>query len=239
MKIAKKFTILILCAGFLAFATNDCKTVKSAGKTIKNASKTVKGAIIGTGGGALAGAAIGKVAGNTVMGAIIGAAVGGAAGAAIGHYMDKQAKELDSQLKDAKIERVGEGIKITFNSGILFNFDSAALRSASKEDIKNLSGVLKKYEDTKILLAGYTDNKGSKDYNKKLSLQRAKSVALYTAEQGVDSDRMIINGYGESNPVADNSTEAGRQQNRRVEIAIYANKKLKKLAKEGKIGQES
>jgi outer membrane protein OmpA-like peptidoglycan-associated protein len=230
MKIAKRISVLILCVSFLAFVTNGCKTVK-------NASKTAKGGVIGGAGGALAGAVIGKVAGNTVVGAIVGAAVGGAAGAAIGHYMDREAKELDSQLKDAKVERVGQGIKITFDSGILFDFDSSDLRQASKDNIGNLADVLQKYENTKILSAGYTDSKGAEDYNKKLSLRRAKSVARYTAEQGIDAQRMIIKGYGESNPVADNSTEAGRQKNRRVEIAIYANKKLKKLAKEGKIGQ--
>jgi outer membrane protein OmpA-like peptidoglycan-associated protein len=239
MKLTKQVIVAILCLGFLTFVNNGCKTVKKAGKTVKNISKTAKGAVIGTGGGALAGAVIGKAAGSTVTGTIIGAAVGGAAGTAIGHYMDKQADELSSDLKNAKVKRVKQGIKITFNSGILFDFDSSDLKSASKEDIENLSEDLKKYDKTKVLLAGYTDSKGKKDYNKKLSTQRAKSVALYTAKQGVNAKRMIIKGYGEKNPVADNSTAEGRQKNRRVEIAIYANKKLKKLAKQGKIGKGS
>lgn len=229
MQLTKRITILILCAGFFAFTVNGCKT-------IKNASNTLKGAIIGVTGGALAGAAIGKAAGNTAVGAIIGAAVGGAAGAAIGHYMDRAAEDLSSELKNADVERVGQGIKITFNSGILFDFDSAELRAGAKNSIENLSDVLKDYENTKILIAGYTDSKGSKEYNQKLSLRRAKSVALYMAKQDVDADRMIIKGYGESNPVAPNTTAAGRQKNRRVEIAIYANEELKELAKEGKIG---
>ncbi|HYW35906.1 MAG TPA: OmpA family protein, partial [Balneolaceae bacterium] len=236
MKITKQLTIFSLCICLLAITNTGCKTTKKAEKAVKNASKTVKGTIIGAGGGALAGAIIGKAAGSTTTGAIIGAAVGGAAGAAIGHYMDREAQDLSSQLKNAKVERVSQGIKITFNSGILFDFNSAQLRSSAKEDINNLASVLKKYKNTKILMAGYTDSKGSSQYNLKLSKERAKSVALYTAQQGINAQRMIIKGYGENNPVADNSTAAGRQKNRRVEIALYANKKLKKLAKEGKIG---
>jgi outer membrane protein OmpA-like peptidoglycan-associated protein len=205
----------------------------------KSWSKTAKGGTIGAAGGALAGAVIGKAAGNTVTGAIIGAAVGGAAGAAIGNYMDRQAEELREELKNAEVERVGQGIKITFDSGILFDFDSSELRSASKQDIQNLTDVLKDYDDTKILFAGHTDSKGSEEYNQDLSERRAKSVALFTAQQGVDAERMIIQGYGEDDPVADNSTETGRQQNRRVEIAIYANEELKERAEDGELGQEN
>jgi outer membrane protein OmpA-like peptidoglycan-associated protein len=213
----------------LALVSNGCKSW----------SKTAKGGTIGAAGGALAGAVIGKAAGNTVTGAIIGAAVGGAAGAAIGNYMDRQAEELREELKNAEVERVGQGIKITFDSGILFDFDSSELRSASKQDIQNLTDVLKDYDDTKILFAGHTDSKGSEEYNQDLSERRAKSVALFTAQQGVDAERMIIQGYGEDDPVADNSTETGRQQNRRVEIAIYANEELKERAEDGELGQEN
>lgn len=222
----RKGTAIILSVTLFAFMFQGCK----------NWSKTAKGGAIGAGAGGLAGAVIGKVAGNTVTGAIIGAAVGGAAGAAIGNYMDRQAEELDQELENAEVERVGEGIKITFDSGILFDFDSYALRPASRENIRELSDVLKKYEDTKILFAGHTDSKGSEEYNQQLSEDRAKAVASFTAEQGVASDRMIITGYGESDPVADNSTEAGRQKNRRVEIAIYANEELKERAKDGELG---
>jgi len=229
MKITKRLTVLIICASMLALVSNGCKSW----------SKTAKGGTIGAAGGALAGAVIGKAAGNTVTGAIIGAAVGGAAGAAIGNYMDRQAEELREELKNAEVERVGQGIKITFDSGILFDFDSSELRSASKQDIQNLTDVLKDYDDTKILFAGHTDSKGSEEYNQDLSERRAKSVALFTAQQGVDAERMIIQGYGEDDPVADNSTETGRQQNRRVEIAIYANEELKERAEDGELGQEN
>ncbi|SMO43365.1 OmpA family protein [Fodinibius sediminis] len=222
----KKGTAIVVCIGLIGILFQGCKSW----------SKTAQGGAIGAGAGGLAGAVIGKAAGNTVTGAIIGAAVGGAAGAAIGNYMDRQAEEIESELENAEVERVGEGIKITFDSGILFDFDSYALRSESRESIEELSDILKKYEDTEILFAGHTDSEGSAEYNQGLSEDRAKAVASYTSEQGVSSERMIITGYGEEDPVADNSTEAGRQQNRRVEIAIYANEELKEKARNGELG---
>lgn len=198
-------------------------------------SKTAKGTAIGAAAGALAGAVIGKAAGNTTNGAIIGAAVGGASGAAIGNYMDRQSRELEEDLEGAKVERIGEGIKITFDSGILFDVNSYQLKEVSKENIAELSEILQKYEDTNIMFSGYTDNTGSEEYNQKLSEDRAKAVAEYAAFTGVDAERMTIIGYGESDPIADNSTAAGRQQNRRVEIGIWANEKLKEAAEEGEI----
>lgn len=198
-------------------------------------SKTAKGTAIGAAAGALAGAVIGKAAGNTTNGAIIGAAVGGASGAAIGNYMDRQSRELEEDLEGAKIERIGEGIKITFDSGILFDVNSYQLKDASKESIAELSKILQKYEDTNIMFSGYTDNTGSEEYNQKLSEDRAKAVAEYAAFVGVDAGRMTIIGYGESDPIADNSTATGRTQNRRVEIGIWANDKLKKAAEKGEI----
>jgi len=198
-------------------------------------SKTAKGTAIGAAAGALAGAVIGKAAGNSTTGAIIGAAVGGASGAAIGNYMDRQSRELEEDLEGAKVERVGEGIKITFDSGILFDVNSYQLKEASKENIADLSEILQKYEDTNIMFSGYTDNTGSEEYNQKLSEDRAKAVAEYAAFTGVEGDRMTIIGYGESDPVADNSTATGRQQNRRVEIGIWANDELKEAAEKGDI----
>src|SRR5699024_877491 len=156
--------------------------------------------------------------------------------AAIGHYMDKQAEEIDEKVDNASVERVGEGIKVTFDSGILFDFDSYALRPDVKQSIQELGDILQDYENTKVLFAGHTDSKGSDEYNQELTEKRAQAVANYAAKQGVDSERMIISGYGENDPVADNSTEAGRQQNRRVEIAIYANEDLKQMAEDGEIG---
>ncbi len=198
-------------------------------------SKTAKGTAIGAGAGALAGAIIGKVAGNTTTGAIIGAAVGGASGAAIGNYMDRQSRELEEDLEGAKVERVGEGIKITFDSGILFELNSSKLSDASKEEIAKLSEILQKYEDTNVMFAGYTDSSGSEEYNLKLSEERAKSVAEFAAFTGVDATRMTITGYGEEDPIATNETAEGRAENRRVEVAIWANDKLKKAAEKGEI----
>jgi outer membrane protein OmpA-like peptidoglycan-associated protein len=226
MKLSKYGLIITLCFGLLTITATNCK----------NWSKTAKGGTIGAGAGALAGAVIGEVTGdNTVKGAIIGAAVGGAAGAAIGNYMDRQAREMREDLEGAKVERVGEGIKITFDSGILFKVDSYNLQEPAKENIAELSETLKKYDDTNILFAGHTDNTGSEKYNQQLSEDRAKSVAEYTSFLGVESNRMTIIGYGETEPIASNETAQGRQQNRRVEIAIYANEELKEAAQNGEL----
>ncbi len=200
-----------------------------------NASRTAKGGAIGAGAGAVLGGAIGKAAGNTATGAIIGAAVGGTAGALIGRKMDKQAEELQRDLENAKVERVGEGIKITFDSGILFNVNSAELQPNAKTEISQLAATLKKYPDTNIVIEGHTDNTGSRDLNQSLSERRAQSVANYTAQMGVDRSRMTTQGYAFDQPVADNSTAAGRAQNRRVEIAIFANEKMKKAAERGEL----
>ncbi|MFT2010273.1 OmpA family protein [Pontibacter sp. 13R65] len=198
-----------------------------------NTSRTTRGGAIGAGAGGVLGGVIGNRAGNTAAGAIIGAAVGGATGAVIGRHMDKQAEELQRDLKNARVERVGEGIKITFNSGILFATNSAQVQSNAQTELTQLAQTLKKYEDTNILVEGHTDNTGGRDLNQRLSEQRAESVANFLSNQGVSRSRMTSQGYAFDQPVGDNSTEAGRQQNRRVEIAIYANEKMKKAAERG------
>jgi outer membrane protein OmpA-like peptidoglycan-associated protein len=196
-------------------------------------SKAVQGGAIGAGAGALVGAVIGKIAGNTAAGAIVGAAVGGTAGALIGHNMDKQAAEMKKDLSGAKVERVGEGIKITFASGILFKTGSSELSSSAKENIASLAKILNKYEDTNILIEGDTDSEGSTEFNQKLSERRAQAVADYTKSLGVVGTRISTIGRGETNPVASNETVDGRAQNRRVEVAIFANDKMKKAAENG------
>ncbi len=196
-----------------------------------NWSRTQKGAVIGAGAGGVLGGIVGKAAGSTVAGVLIGAAVGGAAGAYIGNYMDKQAAEIERDIEGAKVERVGEGIKITFNSAILFDVDKANLKDNFKTELDQLAAILNKYADTNILLEGHTDSTGSEEYNRDLSRRRAQSVGDYLASQQVNSTRFEIVGYGESQPVASNDTLEGRQQNRRVEVAIYANEKLKAAAK--------
>jgi outer membrane protein OmpA-like peptidoglycan-associated protein len=198
--------------------------------------KAQKGAAIGGAAGAGAGAAIGSKSDNTIVGAIIGAAVGGTAGALIGNYMDKQTAELQRDLKNAKVERVGEGIKITFDSGILFSIDDHNLSETSKSNLNDLSKTLQKYDDTDILIEGHTDSTGTDGHNLGLSRQRAESVSGYLKTNGVTGSRISTQGYGESQPLSDNGSVEGRKQNRRVEIAIFANKKLKRAAERGEIG---
>jgi outer membrane protein OmpA-like peptidoglycan-associated protein len=198
-----------------------------------SASNAVKGGAIGAGGGAVLGGVIGNAAGNTALGAIIGAAVGGTTGAIIGNNMDKRAEEIKQDLSNATVERVGEGIKITFDSGILFQTNSSELQPAAKTNIESLAKILNKYPDTNILIEGDTDNEGTADYNQQLSERRARAVADYQKGQGVAGSRISTVGLGESNPVASNETAAGRQQNRRVEVAIFANEKMKDAAMNG------
>lgn len=199
-------------------------------------SREQKGAVIGATGGAVLGGVIGKQAGNTALGAILGAAVGGAAGAYIGNYMDNQAAEIERDLDGATVERVGEGIKITFDSGILFAVGKSDLQGEARTNLTNLAGILNKYPDTSILIEGHTDATGSDESNLTLSRNRAQSVANYLESQQVAVPRFTIMGYGEAQPVATNDTAEGRQANRRVELAIMANDKLKKVA-EQKAGQ--
>ncbi len=194
--------------------------------------KRDKGAIIGAGAGAVVGGVIGNQAGNTAVGAILGAAIGGAAGAYIGNYMDKQAAEIERDLEGARVERVGEGIKVTFDSGILFAVNSSQLQPDAKSNLLDLSEILRKYEDTEILIEGHTDSTGSDEHNRELSIRRANSVATFLAEHNVAASRFTIMGYGETQPIADNATTAGRQANRRVELAIFANDELKDVARE-------
>jgi len=192
--------------------------------------RTQKGAAIGAGAGGALGALIGHQAGNTAVGALLGAAIGGGAGAYIGNYMDKQAAEIQQDIAGARVERVGEGIKITFNSGIMFDVNRAVLKDEYKGELNELATILNKYEDTNILLEGHTDSRGSEEYNLDLSEKRAQSVANFMATQSVNPARFTMMGYGESQPIASNETVEGRSQNRRVEVAIYANEKLKKVA---------
>jgi outer membrane protein OmpA-like peptidoglycan-associated protein len=189
-----------------------------------------KGVAIGAATGAVLGGIIGKQSDNTAVGAILGAAVGGTAGGIIGNYMDKQAEELEQDLEGAQIERVGEGIKVTFQSGILFDVNKSDIRPDAETELTKLAGILTKYEDTDILLEGHTDSSGADDYNQALSERRAAAVKAFLVTHGVKGVRMTTIGYGESQPVADNETVEGRQANRRVEVAIMANEELKEAA---------
>ena len=200
------------------------------------ASNAAKGGAIGAGAGAIIGGLIGHGSKNTVVGAIIGAAVGGTAGALIGRHMDKQAEELRKDLEGATVQRVGEGILITFNSGLQFDTNSASMLPATKTNLDALAKTLIKYNDTAIVIEGHTDNTGEAAYNQTLSEKRAFMVEQYLGTEGVNKNRVTTKGYGEMQPLNGNQDEAERQLNRRVEVAIYANNKMKKLAKKGELG---
>jgi outer membrane protein OmpA-like peptidoglycan-associated protein len=196
---------------------------------------TQKGAVIGAGSGAAIGGVIGNKSGNAGRGAVIGAVVGGAAGTAIGIYMDKQAEKMEEEIKDAEIERVGEAIKVTFESGILFGFDSYSLTPAAQENIMKFAEILNEYPDTNIMIEGHTDSRGTHQYNQTLSERRAMSVKNYLKMQGVDDGRMTTFGHSFDKPVATNDTDEGRAKNRRVEILISANEDLIEKAEKGEI----
>ena len=186
-----------------------------------------KGGAIGAAVGGAAGAAVGRANGSTAKGAIIGAAVGGTVGAVIGHQMDQQAKELEQNIPGAIVERVGEGIQVTFQSGLLFDFDSDRIKSDAATNLKNLASSLDKYPNSNLLIVGHTDAVGSDSYNQVLSEKRARSTAAFLANQGVTAGRLQTVGRGKTEPVASNDEESGRQKNRRVEVAIYASDKYK------------
>ena len=204
---------------------------------------THKGAAIGAGGGAVLGAIVGKLAGNTAVGAAVGAAVGTGAGVIIGKKMDKAKAEAEA-VKNAQVEQVTDAnglaaVKVTFDSGILFSTGSATLATAAKTSLQQFATVLKNNSDCDIAIQGYTDNAGWKnstaaqsvEKNKALSLDRATAVSSYLQSLGVPASQLkSVEGLGEANPVADNSTNAGKAQNRRVEVYMYASQEMIKAA---------
>jgi outer membrane protein OmpA-like peptidoglycan-associated protein len=194
------------------------------------ATKAQTGAVVGTAGGAVIGGVIGKVAGSTARGAIIGAVVGGTAGAIIGAQMDRQAQELEQTVEGATVERVGEGIQVTFASGLLFDFDSDVVKATARTNLEALARSLTKFPDSDVLIIGHTDAVGPDDYNQGLSVRRADAAATYVISQGVARTRVGTYGLGENEPVATNDTEDGRSANRRVEVAIYASRAAREAA---------
>ncbi|MBQ6209888.1 MAG: OmpA family protein [Prevotella sp.] len=207
---------------------------------------TKNGALIGAGGGALLGGIIGKIAGNTAVGAAIGGAVGAGAGALIGKHMDK-VKAQAQAVQNAQVESVTDAnglqaVKVTFDSGILFATGSSTLSSTAKTSLTNFANVLKQNTDCDVAVQGYTDNAGWKNStaeqsvqkNLDLSQQRAQAVTSYLQSLGVTSNQIrSTTGYGEANPVADNSTAAGKAQNRRVEVYMYASQAMIDAANNG------
>ncbi len=195
-------------------------------------SNTGQGAIGGAVGGAALGSIIGAIAGNTGVGAAIGTAVGAGTGAIIGNRMDKVKKAAQEQLDNATVETVTDSngldaVKVTFTSGILFATNKADLNDQSKQDLNELVTIMKQNTDVSIDVQGYTDNTGNDAINNPLSLQRAQAVANYLTGNGVQYAQMKnVNGFGSSNPIADNTTAEGRQKNRRVEIYLYASQAM-------------
>lgn len=200
----------------------------------RNSSNKQRGTVIGSAGGAVVGGVVGNNTGdgNTALGAIIGGVVGGAAGAYIGNRMDKQAQRIEEEIPGAEVERVGEGINVTFDesSGVYFDTDRFNINSRSEETLNRLTAIFKEYPDTNILVEGHTDSQGSESYNLTLSKNRAQAVTNYMVNNGVSRGRLTTNWYGESQPKYDNNTAEGRAKNRRVEIAIVANEELQREA---------
>jgi outer membrane protein OmpA-like peptidoglycan-associated protein len=202
----------------------------------RNASNKQKGAVIGATGGAVIGGIIGNntKGGNTALGAIIGGVVGGASGAYIGNRMDEQAKKIEQEIPGAEVERVGEGINVTFDesSGVYFDTEKYNINAKSQETLNKLAGIFEEYPTTNILVEGHTDSSGSESYNLTLSKNRAQAVTNYLVNNRVSGGRFDTKWYGESQPKYDNTTEEGRAKNRRVELAIVASEELKEEAKQ-------
>lgn len=212
-----KLIVFVLTFGLL---TTGCDT-----------NNTQKGVGIGAAAGAIIGGIIGNNVGskdNAALGAIIGATVGGAAGGIIGHKMDKQAEKIENTLPGAEVVRTQEGIQVILdaNSDVRFEYNKSDLTANAKTNLNKLVQIFNEYPDTNILIVGYTDNVGSQNYNLPLSEKRAQSVVNYLVSQGIAKSRLTSMGKGIEDPRADNSTEAGRAQNRRVEFAITANDKM-------------
>jgi len=198
---------------------------------VKNANNAQKGGAIGATGGAVIGGVIGNNVGkgNTVLGAIIGAAIGGAAGGYIGSRMDRQAERIEEEIPGAEVNRVGEGINVTFtqDAGVFFDTNKAEVKGNSAETLNKLADIFKEYPKSNILIEGHTDSAGPEDYNMGLSQKRAESVTKYLIAKGIDANRFSTKWYGEAQPRATNETSEGKAKNRRVELAIVASDDLK------------
>ncbi len=203
-------------------------------EAVKNSNNTQRGAVIGTTAGAVLGGIIGNNVKkkNSALGAVIGGVVGGVAGGVIGKQMDKQAQKIESEIPGAEVTRVGEGIDVVFdeNSGVYFDTNKSAINAKSKANLNKLAGIFKEYPDTNIVVEGHTDNTGNDSYNMTLSQKRANAVTNYLVSQGISKNRLTTYAHGETLPKYDNATPEGRAKNRRVELGIVANEKMKQDA---------
>ena len=219
----KTSTILVVSLMLLSTVFISCEAVK-------NTNNTQRGAAIGAVGGAVIGGILGNnlgKGGNGAMGAVLGGVIGGVAGGVIGNKMDKQAREIETALPGAQVERVGEGIKLVLGeNSVRFDTSKSTLTTTAKANLDKLVPVFKSYADTDIVIYGYTDSTGSAEYNLNLSQQRANSVEKYLESKGLNMSRFKMVGMGIADPIATNDTPEGRSQNRRVEFAITANEKM-------------
>lgn len=231
MRFFKTACIALVCGAVLVGETG-CSSMTNTGK----------GALIGGGGGAAAGAGIGALIGGgkgAAIGAAVGAGVGAGAGALIGNKMDKQKKELEKQLAEqAKVEQVTDAnglqaIKVTFEGGILFATGSSTISGQAKADLNRFAKSLIENPNTDVSIYGYTDNTGSFEANQRVSTARANAVKDYLMSCGVAASRLKAEGIPMADYVASNDTEAGRAQNRRVEIYITANAEMIRQAEAG------
>ncbi|MGP1478428.1 MAG: OmpA family protein [Capnocytophaga sp.] len=218
----KRFVVLALAAAVLL----------SGCEAYNNTNKAQRGAVIGAAAGGLLGAILGNNLGdgqNSELGAVLGTVVGGAAGAVIGNQMDKQAKKIEEEIPGAEVKRVDDGIVVTFdeNSGVYFATAKHDINQKSKETLDKLVSILNEYPETNVLVAGYTDNVGKAEYNMGLSKRRAQAVTNYFTSKGLVASRFTTKWYGKENPVADNATPEGRAKNRRVNVIIVPNEKMK------------
>lgn len=199
-------------------------------EAVKNTNNTQRGVAIGAVGGAVIGGILGNnlgKGGNGALGAVLGGVIGGVAGGVIGNKMDKQAREIETALPGAQVERVGEGIKLVLGeNAVRFDTNKSTLTANAKANLDKLVPVFNQYPDTNIQIYGYTDSTGTPEYNLKLSDQRAASVKAYLVSKGLAASRFVTTGMGIADPIATNDTPEGRSQNRRVEFAITANEKM-------------
>lgn len=204
-----------------ALAVTGCTTTNpNTGETQR--AKATTGAGIGAAVGAVAGALSGDGSSSRRDRALIGATVGAAAGSGIGYYMDRQEAQLRERLQGTGIgvQREGDNIVLNMPSSVTFAVDSSELTGEARQALNDASAVMQQYPETRITIAGHTDSSGSEDYNQRLSERRAQAVGNYLMQSGVSTQRLNMMGYGESQPVASNSSEQGRAQNRRVEITL-------------------
>ena len=225
-----KKTLCLLLSAMLMFGITGCDSMNNA----------TKGGLIGAGGGGALGAGIGALIGKgkgAAIGGAIGAVAGGVAGTLIGKKMDKQAREL-REIAGAQVDTVTdvngfEGIKVTFDNGILFGFNSSKLGNDAKASLNKFANSLLNNPQTDVQIYGHTDNVGTRAANEKVSAARATEVMNYLTNAGVSKSRLTSRGLAYDYPVASNDTEAGRAQNRRVEIYITANEEMVKAAQDG------